>query len=79
MFGIQQIVLSTAVGAIVSFVVLYLDARYWHRAAFDIRGGLVLSYSSAFRSCSSDSAQMFNNSTMIRSRWPAPTICSAPS
>src|SRR6266852_5264209 len=43
MFGIQQIVLSTAVGAIVSFVVLYLDARYWHRAAFDIRGGLVLS------------------------------------
>ena len=43
MFGIQQIVLSTAVGAIVSLVVLYLDARYWQPAAFDIRGGLVLS------------------------------------
>ena len=43
MFGIQQIVISAVVGALVSVVVLYLNARYWQRATFDIRGGLVLS------------------------------------
>ena len=43
MFGIQQIVLSTAVGAIVSFVVLYLDARYWRHAAFESRSAVALS------------------------------------
>ena len=43
MFGIQQIVISTVVGAIVSAVVLYLDARYLRRAAFDSRGAVVLS------------------------------------
>ena len=43
MFGSQQIVISTVVGAIVSAVVLYLDARYLRRAAFDSRGAVVLS------------------------------------
>ena len=44
MFGIQQIVVSAVVGAIVSAVVLYLDARYLRRAAFDSRGAVVLSF-----------------------------------
>jgi hypothetical protein len=43
MFGIQQIVLSAVVGAIVSVAVLYLDARYLQRAAFDSRGVVALS------------------------------------
>jgi hypothetical protein len=43
MFGIQQIVISAVVGVIVSAVVLYLDARYLRRAAFDSRGAVVLS------------------------------------
>ena len=41
MFGIQQIVISTVVGAIVCAVVLYLDARYLRRAAFDSRGAVI--------------------------------------
>ena len=48
MFGIQQIVLSTAVGAIVSFVVLYLDARYLRHAAFDSRSAVALSLLAGF-------------------------------
>ena len=43
MFGIQQIIFSAVVGALSSAVVLYLEARYWHHEAFDIRGRLVLS------------------------------------
>ncbi len=43
MFGIQQIVISAVVGAIVSVVVLYLGARYWQHTAFAIRGALALS------------------------------------
>src|ERR1700704_5460702 len=43
MFGIQQIVFSAAVGAIVSVVVLYLDARYSRRGAFARRGAVVVS------------------------------------
>jgi hypothetical protein len=43
MFGVQQIVFSAVVGAIVSLVVLYLEARYWQHAAFDIPSGLVMS------------------------------------
>jgi hypothetical protein len=44
MFGNQQIVLSAVVGAIVSCVVLYVGARYWHRSPFEIRSALVLSF-----------------------------------
>ena len=65
MFGIQQIVISTVVGAIVSAVALYLDARYLRRAAFDRRGAVVLALLVGFSICSSVSAQMFNNSTII--------------
>jgi hypothetical protein len=43
MFGIQLILISTVVGAIVSAVVLYLDARYIRRAPFDGRNALALS------------------------------------
>ena len=43
MFGTQQIVLSALVGIIVSFGVLYLDARHVRRAPLDGRGGAVLS------------------------------------
>src|SRR4030081_2425026 len=43
MFSIQQIVVSSLVGAIVGFVVLYLDARYLLHAAFDSRGAVALS------------------------------------
>jgi hypothetical protein len=43
MFGIQQIGFSATVGAIVSFVMLYLDARYSRHAAFDSRSAVALS------------------------------------
>jgi hypothetical protein len=43
MFGIQLILISTVVGAMVSAVVLYVDARYIRSAPFDGRNGLALS------------------------------------
>jgi hypothetical protein len=43
MFGLQQIAFSAAVGAIVSVVVLYLDARYLQHVPFDGRGAVALS------------------------------------
>jgi hypothetical protein len=77
MFGIQQIIFGAVVGAVVSFVVLYLDTRFWHRAGFDGRGGLVLSLLVGCRSCCFASAPTFHNSTTIRFRSPVPTILSA--
>src|SRR5438477_7563339 len=42
MFGIQQVVFSAVVGAIVSGVVLFLEARYWRHGALSSRGAAVL-------------------------------------
>jgi hypothetical protein len=42
-FAVQQIVFSAVVGATVSVVILYLDARYAQHKAFDSRGAVSLS------------------------------------
>jgi hypothetical protein len=43
MFSIQQVVFSSVMGAIVSFVALYLDVRYSRHAAFENRRAVALS------------------------------------
>jgi hypothetical protein len=42
-FAVQQIVFSAVVGATVSVVILYLDARSAQQKAFDSRGAVTLS------------------------------------